>query len=872
MIGKFIRREGILLALGIAVLLCALFAADGSAARVAEIRIHPYGGSGEDPEAIALHEENGAYFLFLPADAEENRLTAWSGGSITVDGRKAGDGETVPELYREGVHELRAGKETVQVTVMRSASLPAVFLTTQSGSLAALHAAKQNKEEGWIRIREGGQLLEDRRLKQIKGRGNATWRYDKKPYNLRFDEKTDLLGMGGAKKWCLLANAADASLLRNALAWRLAEAAGLPWTPAWRHVDLYINGDYLGNYLLCENVEVGENRVDIRDLEKENKRLNIAAEGLPQAGSGPGGAVPSGGEKGSAKWTELPETPEDLSGGYLLELDYERNYDRETAGFVTENGQCVVIRSPEHASRAETEYIAALVNEAEEALRSPDGVNAQGRHYSEYCDLDALASVYLIREWGSDLDAGLSSTFLVKPENAEKLIASPVWDMDRAFGDHLRRFNLDYGDPEIWWANSLSYFEQTNNIPTLFNAAWRHADFRETVRAKWEQWSRDGVLDMLNAFLEEEGGKLRASAAMDAARWGREENHGEACGQIRDFLAKRKAALDKGFSPDAVMLYYDANGGNGSIFNAAILTRGESAEVLERIQQQTRAAPPRDGLYFAGWNTAPDGSGETFLPGDSLRPEEDTTLYALWTETAEKAYAWPQVSSLTMISEREACPSDEAFGNFRAVRTGKMAGGVLYRAASPLFYNAKGTTVDALMAKAGVNTVLNMAYTPETVAGTMEQDFFRDSHILKVYSAGNVYAEEMTWFPNEGFTEGLVRGLTFLAAHDPPYLIHCHHGKDRTGVAAMVLEMLAGGSREEIVADYMLTYTNLYGIQERTEAWDLISQKEVIRFLNLLAAQYGSPEDLPGTAKAYLLANGMEEEALDRLIQRLLGD
>ena len=104
-------------------------------------------------------------------------------------------------------------------------------------------------------------------LEYIRGRGNTTWQgSEKKPYKLKFKQKQDLLGMGKNKHWILLANFFDESLIRNRLVYNAAAAYGLAYSPKCVSVDVVMNGEYLGSYLLTEQVRIGSTRVDIDEL------------------------------------------------------------------------------------------------------------------------------------------------------------------------------------------------------------------------------------------------------------------------------------------------------------------------------------------------------------------------------------------------------------------------------------------------------------------------------------------------------------------------------------------------------------------------------------------------------------------------------
>ena len=158
-----------------------------------------------------------------------------------------------------------------------------IYVTTDGTTIT-----KEKKVPAQITVvdKEGGDLYEDNVIYDtiesdgtIKVRGNSTAVADKKPFNISFSKAKDVFGMGKAKKWSLLANAFDKSLIRNRLAMEFATSLGLKYTSKSTYVDLYINDVYYGNYLLIESVEVGENRVDINSegsndvlLEKEYDR------------------------------------------------------------------------------------------------------------------------------------------------------------------------------------------------------------------------------------------------------------------------------------------------------------------------------------------------------------------------------------------------------------------------------------------------------------------------------------------------------------------------------------------------------------------------------------------------------------------------
>ena len=619
------------------------------------LQINPYGGDEADSDTVKWFASSGKYFLFLPADTGLSAAKVYftASGDVTLDGAPVVFGESAA-AFTAGAHTLSCGSRSYPLTVMFSANIPTVYLTTQSGSLDYIHASKENKEPGSIRVYENGVKTTDSALKQIKGRGNSTWGLAKKPYNIKFDKKTALLGMPKAKKWTLLASYLDPQLISNPVSWKLSEMLQMPVTVRSRPVDLYINGAYYGNYILCESVEIQSSRINIHDLEEDNEEANpgIVAEDLPAVGTGENGTVLGGAVPGSKKWTPLPAEPDDVTGGYLLELDYAFRYNAEASGFVTENGQCVVIKSPEYASEAEVKYISAFFEEAWQALHSPTGTNAKGKHYSEYIDTGSLAGMYIVEEISKEVDCGLSSVFVYKDQGSQKLVFAPVWDFDQGNGNTDARFyGVRINDPNTWLANSLcNGINWSGNkvfTPTVFRAAYRQESFRELVWNKWKAFTDANGVQEWTSYIASLADTLLPSAVMNAERWNHYSGSADRQAAYRNkvqtvltYLRNRAAALSTGFSPDGAMIYYEPNGGSGFVFDGTIYSIGMNASVVAPDHTDWNVglavtAPTQD-LVFAGWNTEADGSGIAYQPGSLIRLNKKTTvLYAIWKTQAE---------------------------------------------------------------------------------------------------------------------------------------------------------------------------------------------------------------------------------------------
>ena len=633
-------------------LLCSVVPAVSAAGTgVAALKINPYGGEETDIDTVSWFVSGGNHFLFLPADADITAAKIYFTASddVTLDGVPVVPGDTVPALT-VGEHTLVCGDQTVSLAVLRSENLPTVFIETESGSLDYLYANKEHKETAKIRVYEDGVKTLDSSLKSIKGRGNSTWSYAKKPFNIKFDSKTSLLGMPKAKKSTMLADYLDDSTAKTPAALALARQLGIDYTGECRSADVYFNGEYYGVYSFTESVEVGKNRVDIVDLASLNEAANPDVpdiEDLPRGGTGPNGTVQSSAVKGSMKWVNIPNDPADITGGYLLEMDFAERYDQEVSGFVSPRGQCVVIKAPEYASEAEVRYIAGLFSAAEEAVFSETGLNADGKHYSEYYDMEAFIRTYLLTELSKDEDAGLSSCYFYKNAGSDLLVAAPVWDFDRTFywvGTY--RASVMH-DPDSWHANSFCYGRRGNaaDMETVFTAFFRREEFRTAAAAAWQNSVYVTDPASVSALFSQYYAQNRTAAGMDLLRWKSGKTYADLenllaatdayFNHVTSFIDTRISILTAAFSGDIAMLYYDANGGAGYVFNRKIAHVGDSVTVLAATVNDTVIRAP-SGKLFCGWNTKSDGTGTAYQPGDTIALNaKTTTLYAIWKTQAE---------------------------------------------------------------------------------------------------------------------------------------------------------------------------------------------------------------------------------------------
>lgn len=473
---------------------------------------------------VDWYKDNGEAYLFIPQsiDLAEAKIYFTANGDVTADGVKITSGSSAAFLADKTEVMLTCGGTSLKVKIFIISDVSSVFIETESGSLDSVHADKEHKEKGEITIigADGG-VEYDGELDYIKGRGNSTWGLDKKPYNIKLEDKENLFGMGKSKKWSLLANHSDTSLIRNSLAFTAAENAGMAYTPKYEPVDVYINGEYMGAYLLTTRVEVDKTRVNIDNLEDLNEDANpdVDIEELPRGGVY--GSL-SGYLEGTRKWVEIPNDPEDITGGYIIEMELPGRYDDEISGFVTENSQAVILKSPEYASENEVVYIASYYQLFEKAVYENQGIEAIG----EYCNIGSLVDSYIFNEWVANHDAGLTSTYLYKPVG-DTLYAGPVWDFDKGLGNcDVIRFGIDYNNPSQWTVchstlrNNLFFGgAELTQTPTFFNLLAKNKAFITLCEQKWNSSFKAVLASATEYITTDYAAAIEDSAVANAIRW-----------------------------------------------------------------------------------------------------------------------------------------------------------------------------------------------------------------------------------------------------------------------------------------------------------------------------------------------------------------
>lgn len=217
---------------------------------------------------------------------------------------------------------------------------------------------------------------------------------------------------------------------------------------------------------------------------------------------------------------------------------------------------------------------------------------------------------------------------------------------------------------------------------------------------------------------------------------------------------------------------------------------------------------------------------------------------------------------LNRTNERGDYPhlTDEEFANFRPILPGK-----LYRTSSPVNPElGRSTYAQGALERAGVTVIMNLADTRQEAEG---YPGFRESYYARqkvVFLSLGIDANE------EAFRAGLARGLAFFAENEGVYAVHCTEGKDRAGFVSALLECFSGASYEQVVADYMTTYENYYGVEKDSEKYTAIAESNIVKTLETaFGVESLETADLQAESEEYMRQIGLTDAQIGKLKENL---
>lgn len=295
----------------------------------------------------------------------------------------------------------------------------------------------------------------------IKGRGASSWGMPKKGYNIKFDSKKPILGMPEDKKWCIIANYSDKTLLRNKITSYLGnDILDTVWNPNFTFVDLIMNGEYLGNYIFCEKNTIAENRINIQDISDCTQKKIDSGKYV---------------DKNNDGIVNL------YDGGFILEVDQPGRVKDGDYYFTTSKcGFC--LKDPDEVDDEIKAHVSNVVQTAENVLYGENFTNSE-TGWTKYMDIDSIVDWYIVNEFAKNNDAiFFSSVYMYYDPSDSKLHLGPNWDFDIAYG------NVNYNgcdNPEGFWIKNAVWISRMFEDPqfvTKLKARWneKKSELQET--------------------------------------------------------------------------------------------------------------------------------------------------------------------------------------------------------------------------------------------------------------------------------------------------------------------------------------------------------------------------------------------------------
>lgn len=345
-------------------------------------------------------------------------------------------------------------------------NLPTVVINTE-GSQEIVSKEEELSSTVYIISEEGTNLLATTET-GVRGRGNASWdQFPKKPYRLKFKSKQSPLGApASAKKWTLISNYSDKSLMRNILAFEASRRIGQAYTPYCHPVDVIVNGEYRGCYQLCDQVEAAEGRVPAKD-------------------------------------------------GYLIEIDAYAW--KEVSAFWSWRGTPVTIKHPDEddITDSQRQHIESFFNQMETAALGEDFTDPE-KGYRKYLDLESFLRNLLVGDFCGNTDL-LWSVYMYKDAKDGKLYAGPTWDHDLSFDNDYRSYPVNANNDFIFLFVPSPASDAVRDITRRI--VKEDPEAKNLLAQYWNQALEEGDLKTLPEYLDQTYVLLQESQELNFKRW-----------------------------------------------------------------------------------------------------------------------------------------------------------------------------------------------------------------------------------------------------------------------------------------------------------------------------------------------------------------
>lgn len=376
--------------------------------------------------------------------------------------------------------------ETFQYTVKAEfllSAIPELTITTTDPSIAEI-PSKDYYLEGTLAVNGRGGYENYTGKTEVKGRGNSTWGYPKKPYRLKLNKKAEICGLGKAKNYVLLANHLDPTLMLNSVAFKIGRLLELPFTNHAIPVDVVLNGIYKGSYLLTEQIEVKENRVDLD-------------------------------ENNSVMW----------------ELD--SYWDDEPKFKSTAFNLPVMVKDPDLTTEQfeywKKDFNAFTTQFAKEPL--------EGNSYVDMIDIESVAKFLITFNLVHNMEINHPKSVFLHKEGNGKYVMGPIWDFDWAYdyegtSNHFGRYNTPLFSSSMNGVGTAFFqrFLQDSRVKAIYKRTWQ--DFK------------NNKLDALLQYVDDYAVMLKPSVERNSELWENTRSFDTKVKELKTWLRNRADYID----------------------------------------------------------------------------------------------------------------------------------------------------------------------------------------------------------------------------------------------------------------------------------------------------------------------------------------
>lgn len=441
-------------------------------------------------------EETEEFYCFLPSfyNIDECKMIIPDTMSVVIGDNTYYNGSCLSEVELDCRYKIKVYINNKQVsdehlTFLQGNCANTVYISTLYNNINLINNDEDAKQSGSLSVysTDGSQSF-DSEFAYITGHGNSTWEYDKKAYNLKFNDTVDICGIGAYDEWVLLANYLDDTKIRNKMIYDFAEECGLECAMRSEMIDLYIDGEYYGLYQIVPKVRaVMKNEIS--------------------------------------------------SNSFLFTLNIPERYEQNALSYITDNGQYVEIIDLFGNGINSISKQKEIINNLDYALA--DYENNPNSIY-QFIDMSSWCRKYLIEEIFQNQDAGALSQYFYTKNESNIVYAGPVWDYDLSCGNI--NGDLSIQNPKCFLANRMY---KSSDISTFWYANFYSNKNALNMIVDEYNSMRSMLSDLIDNKIDAYFDEIRCSLYEDSIRWYSETyDVNQSYKYLKDYLTQRISFLD----------------------------------------------------------------------------------------------------------------------------------------------------------------------------------------------------------------------------------------------------------------------------------------------------------------------------------------